>query len=641
MLTNEQLTLLTDGQVWGNYRENQLEVLKRYGTRSAISDLVVLTGGFCENTCTYMAPDDDSLKGRVGWFFTKSSNAVGDVHGIFIDGNSHFLYCFIRYGTIRPVLPSSSVFSQISTNRMRGYNGTEEVEYGEYPQYAPDANIQRSLESEYQNRRLQQTGRNYTFDRTAYNDYSQSFQPVTYDEYEYSGKKYIRVKVNSNYDGGRFKLSNGEQYKDGDYVWVEVSPVKWLIDDKTKTLVSKIGLLAGIRFHTNKKNYNGDFSTTDMKEYLDKYMSKDLFQTATLTRTVDMRPEEKKEFEKEQRIEEKRRNPYGFNFRQVSEEQIIRGAIESGVAVFLHGQSSEGKSARVKQIDPDCIIIYLRNATPESLKGKSVYNSETGEMIDVKPTWLKKLEERCEKDPDNYHIVFLDEITNALPSIQGIAFNIVLDREVNGIWQLPENARIVAAGNDMKDSLAANQLAEPLFNRFAHVYIQTTVESWLQWASENNIHPAIYAYIAYKKEGALRSKYDGEKPNADPRKWEMASKLLYATGQPKMLRALVGEDITREFCQFCNQRVVTLEDVLSGNYTEKDLQMNTSEKYATTIGLSQVSEADFGKVREFVSELGQEFCAVFDSLWTHGDEARMEVVAEARLANAKGGRRVQ
>ena len=308
--------------------------------------------------------------------------------------------------------------------------------------------------------------------------------------------------------------------------------------------------------------------------------------------------------------------------------------------MFLHGQSSEGKSARVKQIDPDCVIIYLRNATPESLNGKSVYNSETGEMIDVKPTWLKKLEDRCEKEPDKYHIVFLDEITNALPSIQGIAFNIVLDREVNGIWQLPKNARIVAAGNDMKESLAANQLAEPLFNRFAHVYIKTTVESWLQWASEHNIHPAIYAYIAYKKGEPLRSKYDGEKPNADPRKWEMASKMLYATGQPEMLRALVGEDITREFCQFCNQRVITLDDVLKENYTERDLQMNTSEIYATAMGLSQVDEANFEKVREFVKKMGEEPCAIFDSLWTHGDESRMEIVAEARLASSKGGRKV-
>ena len=330
----------------------------------------------------------------------------------------------------------------------------------------------------------------------------------------------------------------------------------------------------------------------------------------------------------------KKVNPYGLSFKQISEEAIIKGAVESGIAVFLHGKSSEGKSARVKQIDPDCVIIYLRNATPESLNGKSVYNSKTGEMIDIKPTWLKKLEEKCEKYPDKYHIVFFDEITNALPSIQGIAFNIVLDREVNGIWQLPNNARIVAAGNEMKDSLAANKLAEPLFNRFAHVYIKTTTESWLKWASEHNIHPAIYSYIAYKNGETLRSKYDGEKPNADPRKWEMASKMLYKSGNPEMLRALVGEDITREFVEFCKQEVITLEDVINENYTDKDIEsLNTAQRYATTMGLSQVDEANLEIVRNFTSKLGSEFKAIFDALWIHGDESRIEIIAELNIKN--------
>ena len=427
---------------------------------------------------------------------------------------------------------------------MRGYNGTEEVEFGEYPQNAADSRMQNILEKEY-NRRLKKTGRSYTFDSTEYHAYDTGFKPVTYEEYEYQGKEYIRIKANSDFGGNKFKLSNGVEYINGDYVWVEVSSVKWLIDDKAGILISKKGLVSGIRFLDKKTDYKGDFDRTEMKEYLDRYMLRDLIQTVTFTRVQDMTPEEKERFEEAQKQAERRRNPYGLKFRQVSEEDIIKGAIESGVAVFLHGPSSEGKSARVKEIDPTCEIIYLRNATPDSLNGKSVYNSETGEMIDVPPTWLKKLQTKCAEEPNRLHILFFDEITNALPSIQGIAFNIVLDREVNGIWKLPDNARIVAAGNDMKDSLAANQLAEPLFNRFAHVYIKTTTESWLKWASENNIHPAIYSYIAYKNGETLRSKYDGEKPNADPRKWEMASKMLYATGSLEMLRALVGEDITR------------------------------------------------------------------------------------------------
>ena len=622
---DQGLTLLSEGQIWGNDSEPQLEVIKKYGVRAAVTDLCILTGCFLfENTET----------GRTGLFWTKSDAGDSDVYSVVENGYKSIICSFARRGAVRPILRSSEISSQITQNRVRGYNGTEEVEYGEYPQNAADSRMQNILELEY-NRGMYKTGRSYTFNSMKYDDYSTGFKPVTYEEYEYQGKKYIRIKANFQ-TPEKYKLSNGIEYEIDDYVWVEVSPVKWLIDEDTGILVSKKGLLSGIRF--DGTNYKGDFDRTEMKKYLDNYMLRDLSQIITYASVQDMAPEEKAQFEKKQKEAERRSNPYGFKFEQVSEEEIIRGAIESGVAVFLHGPSSEGKSARVKQIDPTCEIIYLRNATPDSLNGKSVYNASTGEMIDVKPSWLKKLEAKCEQEPERLHVLFLDEITNALPSIQGMAFNIVLNGEVNGIWKLPENARIVAAGNDMKESLAANQLAEPLFNRFAHVYIKTTTESWLKWASENNIHPAIYSYIAYKNGKTLRSKYDGEYPNADPRKWEMASKMLYKTGSPEMLRALVGEDITREFVKFCNQKVITLDDVINGNYNDKDIQeLNTAERYATIMGLSCASEENLEVVRNFANILGKEFKTIFDSLWTHDDEKRLERLAEAKLAEMQKG----
>ena len=621
-----ELTLLSEGQIWGNRNEPQLEVISKYGTKAAITDLCILTG-----SCLYKdtIDEDRSLTGRTSWFWTRSDDNDNDVRVVNKYGNGDIGFRYERNVAVRPALQSSVIFSQISPNKVSGYNGTEEVEFGKYPQNAADSRMQNILESEY-NRGMSKTGRSYTFDSVEYNDFDTGFKPVTYEEYEYQGKEYIRIKANFGFSGNKFMLSNGACYRNGDYVWVEVSPVKWLIDDKAGILISKKGLVSGIRFLDKKTDYEGDFNRTEMKEYLDKYMVKDLFQSVDFEYLQDM----EYSIDKSENI--KKTNPYNLSFNKVSEEDIIKGAIESGVAVFLHGPSSEGKSARVKEIDPTCEIIYLRNATPDSLNGKSVYNSETGEMIDVPPTWLKKLQAKCEKEPDRLHILFFDEITNALPSIQGIAFNIVLDKEVNGIWKLPENARIVAAGNDMKDSLAANQLAEPLFNRFAHVYIKTTTESWLKWASEHNIHPAIYSYIAYKNGETLRSKYDGEKPNADPRKWEMASKMLYATGSPEMLRALVGEDITREFIEFCKQQAITLEDVINGNYTDKDIEsLNTAQRYATTMGLSQVDEANLEIVRNFVANLGSEFKAIFDALWTHGDESRIEIIAESNINKKK------
>ena len=237
-------------------------------------------------------------------------------------------------------------------------------------------------------------------------------------------------------------------------------------------------MFCGVQFK-NHRDYKGDFDRTDIKQFMDNYFSKEIVTNRVYSQTTSVEQTQNLEGKEKSR----KQNPYGFNFDGVSEEDIIRGAVESNVSVFLHGKSSEGKSSRVKQLDPDCEIIYMRNATPDSLNGKSVYNAATGEMIDVPPTWYQRVLEKCEAEPDKIHIIFFDELTNALPSIQGMAFNIVLDGEVNGKWKLPENARIVATGNDLNDSLAANQMAEPLFNRFAHVYIHTTVDSWLKWAS--------------------------------------------------------------------------------------------------------------------------------------------------------------
>ena len=608
-----EINLLSIEQIF----RDEKYIFDSYGYDISNTDLSILTGAYIYFGALAR-----------GWYWTQNISGNEKIGCINNKGEMVPTSSFLRRGTIRPVLSSTELLTNGTLKRDTTITGVDIVEFGEYPQYAAPSSMQQILETEF-SKGLKKTGNTYTFDDNKNPDYYYKFMPVTYDEYEYGGKKYIRIKAQAYKDC--FELSNGIKYLNDNHVWVEVTPVKWLVDNKNGLLISTRGLASGIRYAGNGAP-DLKYSTSEMKEYLDKYMLHDLTQNMVFIKADDMNKE------RESTNVKVKRNSYGLSFDNVSEEDIIKGAIESGVAVFLHGPSSEGKSARVKQIDPTCEIIYLRNASPESLNGKSVYNASTGEMIDVKPSWLKKLEAKCEQEPERLHVLFLDEITNALPSIQGIAFNIVLDREVNGIWKLPENARIVAAGNDMKDSLAANQLAEPLFNRFAHVYIKTTTESWLKWASENNIHPAIYAYIAYKNGETLRSKYDGEFPNADPRKWEMASKMLYKTQNPKMLRALVGEDITNEFVKFCNQRVITLDDVLNGNYDELEIAaLNTAERYATTMGLSRVDEQNLEKVINFTEMLGNEFKAIFYALWTHGDEKRLEIIAEAKLAEAEVG----
>jgi len=270
-------------------------------------------------------------------------------------------------------------------------------------------------------------------------------------------------------------------------------------------------------------------------------------------------------------------------------------------------------------------------------------------MIDIPPTWYTRLVEKCEKEKDKIHILFFDEITNAPLSIQGMAFNIVLDKEVNGKWKLPENSRIVAAGNELEESRSAYGISEPLFNRFAHVYIETKVDEWLGWASgesetnekldytENStpmkIHPSIYAFIAYKAykgEDALRTEYTGIKPNADPRKWELSSKVLYKTNKPDILKAFIGEDLTKEFISFTKKESITLEDVINHNYCDAELVMDVQEKFQTAVSLSKVDENYINIVRDFVSTLGTEVLEVFDALWIYGNSDRLNIINDLK-----------
>ncbi len=56
-------------------------------------------------------------------------------------------------------------------------------------------------------------------------------------------------------------------------------------------------------------------------------------------------------------------------------------------------------------------------------------------------------------------------------------------------------------------------------------------------------------------------------------------------------------------CTFCTkQQVIIVEDVIRHNYSEEDLNMNISQKFATAVGLSSVDEENFEVVREFMEQ---------------------------------------
>ena len=506
---------------------------------AVITDLALLQGGH------YFR---DSTMVNYGEWWLQDCDSVGMVNYVTDAGSISFISMTDCSCGSRPVIKYSKIKHLCKDINSR-FMGWKIVTCGEYPQFNPGYNVNSILERQYRNRRL----RKLPF------RYSNCESPFYNTEvYEFQGKKYMRFGSN--------KLDGNHYFRNNEYVvldephWIEITPIQFVVDEEDDIAISKYVLFSGMPY-----SYFIDvFDKSKPKQYLDNCFSKEIFWNADLLHDVGSVVD----------LEDDEQFVGGYDLSKVTEEDIIKGAIESDVSVFLHGKSGDGKSDRIKKLDPDCEIIYMRNATPDSLNGKSVYDASTGKMIDVPPSWYTKIVAKCNSEPDKIHLVFFDELTNALPSMQGMAFNIILDREINGKWKLPKNARIVAAGNDLEESLAANKMAEPLFNRFAHVYINTEVEDWLKWAMEeedgqrldyveieeqDTIHPDIISYIEYQSTlglNALRTDFNGLTPNADPRKWEMASRMLYKTKKPEMLRALIGEDLTCDFVFYLRDREV-------------------------------------------------------------------------------------
>ena len=493
--------------------------------------------------------------------------------GFVVDGVSINYYlqggsCVNRFGrqddceisAVRPVLKLEA--GDESMLRRRSEDGSVvTVEYGRFPYAVLDETMRALAAREYARCALHRTGRQL------------HVAGKTYPVWRLGAKDMICVKFEAEGVNGFVRLSDGSVVGQGEEVFLEMRPVRWLYDEERGMLISCMALFAGLDYEAAGEYLEGDF----LKE---------------------LAPEDEGELT----------GKTGFKLRDHSELSLIRSYVEADIPVFLHGLSGDGKSDRVRQIDPQALDIELVNETPETINGRAVYNETKDEIVDIKPVWLIKLEKLCEDGKT--HILFFDELTNATKQTQSVIFKIVLERFVNNRWPLPKNARIVAAGNDRSESSAAHDLAEPLFGRFAHIYIRTTVENWMPWAVENHLNPYVMEFLA-NNDLYLRTPFTGTEGNADPRRWEMVSKVLDRSGNDfSLLGPIVGYETADAFVRFfkAQQQLETL-----GEYTDEEIRkLGVARRYQLAQQCLYLQQSQPMEARALVTRLGSEFVAWYE-----------------------------
>lgn len=265
----KEITLPTIEELYG---DNKLSVIEKMGVKAPLSDFAIVTGAIINDF--YVNNKDFSFDNRAGHYLTKSLDECGDVliAGNEYDDDEYGEPKEVRNNACRMILTYESLFD-ISMDRLkRNELDIPIVEYGSFPDKAVDRYMQKRLSYLYKNNELYKTGNHYTVSVNG-ESFDEDFYLESLDEYELEGKKYIRVKSNTDLNGV-FYLSNREKYSNGDYVWIKVEPIKWYVDEERKKLISEKLLFSGIPFSMN----GDDYDESTIKMYIDKYFSKELFQ---------------------------------------------------------------------------------------------------------------------------------------------------------------------------------------------------------------------------------------------------------------------------------------------------------------------------------------------------------------------------
>lgn len=268
------ITFLTEKQIWGDDQGNgQLQVMKSYGTKTGMSDLAIALGG-------YMGSDKTSDNQRSGYVWSASSDGDGYVRFVHDGGDRDFCSPRKRLVGARPALPSS-VASSIKPSEARltkKIGHVQVVEYGEYPQTIAPENVNKELEQAFSKGQLGTTGKKYTFYGEKSDAYDKPFKAKEYAEYQYNGKRYIRVEAQP-YDRNSV-LSNGRLAKNGEKCWIEVQPIEWMVEPDKITIngretdnpnaglwLARQALFSGVQFDS-KNRYDGNFENTDIYRFI-------------------------------------------------------------------------------------------------------------------------------------------------------------------------------------------------------------------------------------------------------------------------------------------------------------------------------------------------------------------------------------
>ncbi len=164
------------------------------------------------------------------------------------------------------------------------------------------------------------------------------------------------------------------------------------------------------------------------------------------------------------------------------------------VSVLIRGKHGIGKSKVIAQIADHFKLPLIDKRLSQLSEGDMIGLPElkNGVTRFAHPDWFAQA---CEQPV----ALFFDELNRALPEVMQAAFQIVLDRELNGRKLHTETRIFSAINNDA--SYQINEMDPALLDRFWCIDLEPTLEDWVAWArlpaksGGGGIHPYLIDFV--------------------------------------------------------------------------------------------------------------------------------------------------
>jgi hypothetical protein len=267
------------------------------------------------------------------------------------------------------------------------------------------------------------------------------------------------------------------------------------------------------------------------------------------------------------------------NHKELKEQILI--SYETKTPLFIWGGVGIGKSQTIRKVAEEIaekenlefsevnaengsfgfLDVRISQLEPSDLRGLPIQDIESKTTKWLIPNWLPKKE-------DSKGIIFFDELNLSPPSIQAVAYQLILDRRV-GDYVLPKGWVIFSAGNRVEDKCSVFEMSNALCNRFLHSELGSPdKDEWSSWAMDNNIDSRIIAFINFKPTSLNRVEQNlKDKAFPTPRSWAFCSQLIEGRNDITLVRRLVGSAVGQstaiEFIAFLRlQNKINLKEIL-------------------------------------------------------------------------------